>query len=60
VYFVLGDRLPEVCEPQTNLTFSDYKIWRVESGDTFDLKNRPATGYYLRSVSDGQINANPY
>jgi cyanophycinase len=60
VYFILGDHLPEVCEPQTNLTFSDYKIWRVESGDTFDLNNRPTTGYYLRSANDGRIDANPY
>jgi len=59
-YFVLGDHRPEVCEPRTPLTFSNYKIWRVRSGDTFNLKHRPATGYYLRSVKKGQISSNPY
>lgn len=59
-YFVLGDHIPEVCEPQTPLTFSDYKIWKVRSGDTFNLKNRPTRGYYLVSVSDGQLKSDPY
>ena len=59
-YFVLGDHMPEVCEPQTPLTFSNYKIWKVESGSTFDLKNRPTTGYYVRSVNKGRINSDPY
>ncbi|MEW6491169.1 MAG: Type 1 glutamine amidotransferase-like domain-containing protein [Cyanobacteriota bacterium] len=59
-YFVLGDHMPEVCEPQTPLTFSNYKIWRVKSGDTFNLKNRPQTGYYLKSVTNGKIDSNPY
>ncbi len=59
-YFVLGDHLPEVCEPQTPLTFSNYKIWKVESGRPFDLKNLPTTGYYLRIVNKGRINLDPY
>lgn len=59
-YFVVGDHMPEVCEPQTPLTFSNYKIWNVESGSTFDLKNRPTTGYYLRSVNKGRIDSDPY
>jgi cyanophycinase-like exopeptidase len=59
-YFILGDHMPEVCEPQTPLTFSNYKIWRVGSDSTFDLKNRPTRGYYLRSVNKGRINGNPY
>ena len=59
-YFVLGDHLPEVCEPQTPLTFSDYKIWQVKSAETFDLKNRPTTGYYITSVKNGRLSSNPY
>jgi cyanophycinase len=59
-YFVLGDHLPEVCEPRSPLTFSNYKIWKVRSGDTFNLKNRPTSGYYLRSVKKGRIDSNPY
>ncbi len=59
-YFVLGDHLPEVCEPRTPLTFSNYKIWKLRSGDTFNLKNRPTSGYYLKSVKRGRIDSNPY
>jgi cyanophycinase-like exopeptidase len=54
-YFVLGDHLPEVCLAGTPLTFSSFKIWKVSAGGTFDLRNRPATGYYLRSVNNGVI-----
>ncbi len=59
-YFVLGDHPPEVCKPRTPLTYSDYKIWRVPRGDTFDLKNIPTRGYYLRSVKRGSFSSDPY
>jgi cyanophycinase len=59
-YFVLGDHPPEVCKPRTPLTYHDYKIWRVPSGDTFDLKNPPSRGYYFRSVKRGRFNSDPY
>ncbi|HSK75072.1 MAG TPA: Type 1 glutamine amidotransferase-like domain-containing protein [Thermoanaerobaculia bacterium] len=59
-YFVLGDHMPEVCVAGSPLTFSNYKIWKVPSGGTFDLKNRPTTGFYLRSVTNGVISSNPY
>ena len=59
-YFVLGDHPPEVCEPGTPLSFSDYKIWKVAAGGTFDLRNRPTAAYYLRSVTKGVIGASPY
>jgi cyanophycinase-like exopeptidase len=52
--------MPEVCEPETPLTFSDYKIWKVKNAGTFDLKNKYQTGYYLRSVNNGEIDSNPY
>ena len=59
-YFVLGDHMPEVCQAGTPLTFSNFKIWNVPSGGTFDLRSRPTSGYYLRSVSNGVISSNPY
>ncbi|HKV09842.1 MAG TPA: Type 1 glutamine amidotransferase-like domain-containing protein [Thermoanaerobaculia bacterium] len=59
-YFVLGDHAPEVCVSGSPLTFSNYKIWKVPSGGTFDLRNRPTAGYYLRSVTNGVLSANPY
>lgn len=61
VYFILGDRQPEVCEPGIPLSFSDYKIWRVREGETFDLQNIPTTGYNQVSVARGRIaRNNPY
>ncbi|HEV2855004.1 MAG TPA: peptidase S51 [Thermoanaerobaculia bacterium] len=59
-YFILGDHAPEVCQPGVPLTYSNFKIWKVLSGGTFDLKNRPTTGYYLRSVNNGVVSSNPY
>lgn len=59
-YFVLGDHKPEVCQPQTPLSFNDYKIWKLRSGDTFDLNDRQKKGYYLRSVIKGRFNSDPY
>jgi cyanophycinase len=59
-YFILADHAPEVCQPGVPLTYSNYKIWKVGTGGTFDLRNRPTTGYYLRSVNNGVINADPY
>lgn len=60
VYIVLGDHLPERCEPERSLTFSNFKIWKVDNGQMFDLKNRPTRGYYLRTVNQGQLSADPY
>lgn len=60
VYFVLGDHPPELCEPGQPLTFSGYKIWKISSGGTFDLRRRPTTGYYPVSVETGRLSANPY
>ncbi len=60
-YFILGDHQPELCEPETPLSFSDYRIWRVRDGETFDLKNIPTTGDYQVSVSQGRMSpSNPY
>ncbi|MGD1702071.1 cyanophycinase [Dapis sp. BLCC M229] len=61
VYFVLGDHLPEECEPQTPLTFSRFKIWKKGNGETFDLSNRVLNDdYYQISVENGKIDSNPY
>lgn len=59
-YFVLADHPPEVCEPNQPLTFSNYKIWRVAPNQTFNLRNRPATGFYSVGVANGQLSGNPY
>lgn len=59
-YFILADHAPEVCQAGTPLTYSNYKIWKVPAGGSFDLKNRPTTGFYLRSVTAGALSADPY
>jgi cyanophycinase-like exopeptidase len=59
-YFILADHAPENCVAGTPLTYSNYKIWKVNAGGTFNLANRPTTGYYLRSVNNGVIDQNPY
>jgi cyanophycinase len=59
-YFILADHKPEVCKPNTPLTYKDYKIWKIPTGSTFDFKNRPTDGYYLRSVINGEITEDPY
>ncbi|HEX2644613.1 MAG TPA: peptidase S51 [Thermoanaerobaculia bacterium] len=59
-YFILADHMPETCVSGVPLTYSNYKIWKVNAGGTFDLKNRPTTGFYTRSVTNGVLSANPY
>lgn len=59
-YFVLADHMPETCQSGTPLTHSNFKIWKVNANGTFDLRTRPTTGYYLRSVTNGVISADPY
>ena len=59
-YFILADHTPEACVAGSPLTYSNFKIWKVPPGGTFNLASRPTTGYYLRSVNNGVIDQNPY
>jgi cyanophycinase len=59
-YFVLAAHAPEVCERRQPLTYLGYKIWRVSPGGTFDLRQRPTTGFYEISVVNGVLSGNPY
>jgi cyanophycinase len=60
VYFVLADHFPEQCAAKKPLTYSNFKIWRVPPGGTFNLRNRPSSGYYTVSVSAGVLSGNAY
>jgi len=51
---------PEVCAPNTALTFSNYKIWKLLDSATYNFAKRPSNGYYLISVTDGAIVGNAY
>ncbi|MFH7597378.1 pre-peptidase C-terminal domain-containing protein [Streptomyces racemochromogenes] len=59
-FVVLGDHQPEQATAGQPLTFSGYKIRHLGPGETYDFKNRPTCGYYLRSVTAGVIDSNPY
>lgn len=59
-YVVLADHVPERCKAGRSLTYSNYKLWRLMPGQTFDTAQRDQPGYYLRSVSNGRISADPY
>ncbi|MEU9234477.1 hypothetical protein [Streptomyces subrutilus] len=59
-YVVLGDHQPERAVSGQPLTYSNYKIWRLTPGRTFDFKNRPTCGYYLKSVTNGVADSNLY
>ncbi|KOX23324.1 hypothetical protein ADL06_22385 [Streptomyces sp. NRRL F-6491] len=59
-YVVLADHRPEQAVDRKPLTYSGFKIWRLTPGATFDFKNRPTCGYYLRSVTNGVPDADLY
>ncbi|QGN45709.1 pre-peptidase C-terminal domain-containing protein [Micromonospora sp. WMMD558] len=59
-YVVLGDHQPEVAVAGQPLTFSNFKIWRLSNGQTYDFANRPTCGYYLKSVTNGVPSGNLY
>lgn len=52
-YVVLGDHKPEVATAGQPLTYSNFKIWKLTDGSTYDFANRPTCGYYLKSVRAG-------
>lgn len=59
-YVVLGDHQPERAVSGQSLSFSNFKIWKLTTGQTYDFANRPTCGYYLRSVTNGVADANLY
>jgi cyanophycinase len=59
-YLILADHVPEVCRPRTPLTYLNFKVWKLPAQSTFDLRNRPSTGYTLRSVVDGLLTGEGY
>lgn len=59
-YIVLGDHQPERASAGQSLSFSNFKIWKLANGQTYDFANRPTCGYYLRSVTNGVADANLY
>ncbi|RSS83686.1 hypothetical protein EF918_02915 [Streptomyces sp. WAC06614] len=52
-YVVLGDHPGEQVAARRPLTYTDFKIWKLIPGTTFDFAHRPTCGYYLRGVTAG-------
>jgi len=62
-YFVLADHFPQAPEqvaPKQPLSYLGYQLWRVQPGQSFDLRNRPTSGAYAVDVIDGVIQGDPY
>ncbi|RKN48534.1 pre-peptidase C-terminal domain-containing protein [Micromonospora endolithica] len=59
-YVVLGDHQPEVAVSGQPLTYSNFKIWKLANGQTYNFANRPTCGYYLKSVTNGVPSSNLY
>ncbi|MFC8615485.1 hypothetical protein ACFT9M_03545 [Micromonospora purpureochromogenes] len=59
-YVVLGDHQPEVAVAGQPLTYSNFKIWKLTSGQTYHFANRPTCGYYLKSVNAGVPSSSLY
>ncbi len=59
-YVVLADHTPKQCVAKKTLDFSNFKIWKVLSGGTYNFASRPTSGYYLRSVTNGAISGDLY
>ncbi|GAB3169504.1 hypothetical protein FHX75_12575 [Micromonospora palomenae] len=59
-YVVLGDHQPEIAVAGQPLTYSNFKIWKLTSGQTYHFANRPTCGYYLRSVNAGVPSSSLY
>jgi cyanophycinase len=55
VYFILAENFPEQCEPQTPLTFKNYRVWQKSAGDTFDFAHFPQTSDQWISVEQGKL-----
>lgn len=59
-YVVQADRPPEVCEENAPVSYSGYKVWRLESGARYDFANRPRQGFRRIDVDQGVLSADPY
>jgi cyanophycinase len=60
VYLVLADHRPENCSPGKPLTFSDFRIWRISTGEGFSLSDWPGSGGKVLSVREGALSEPPY
>lgn len=59
-YVVQADRAPEVCEENAPVSYSGYKIWRLDSGSHYDFAHRPSHGFRRIDVEQGVLSADPY
>ncbi|HLL02222.1 MAG TPA: Type 1 glutamine amidotransferase-like domain-containing protein [Myxococcaceae bacterium] len=60
VYFVQGTHQPERCVAAQSLSYSDFRVWKVTTGNGFALSTWSTSGFALRGVTNGVISADPY
>ena len=66
-YFIFADHFPGASNANERvvagqpLTYMGYKVWKVAPGGTFNLANRPTTGFYTVDAVSGVVYpSNPY
>lgn len=60
-FMVLADRPDHGCRQEADpVTYTGYKVWRLEGGQSFDFARRPQTGYYRVDVAQGVLSRDPY
>ena len=57
VYFLRTPGPPELCEPETPLTYLNVSVYRIGPGGTFDIDEWQGTGgiSYTLSAQDGVL-----
>ncbi|GAA0768915.1 hypothetical protein LRH25_03270 [Ideonella azotifigens] len=61
-FVVLADRPGYGCRQENDpVTYTGYKVWRLEPGSLYDFSERPQTGFYRLDVDQGVVlSRNPY
>lgn len=60
-YLVQADRPGARClDVGAPLTYTGFKVWRLEVGERYDFARRPRTGFYRVDVDNGVLSRNPY
>ena len=60
VHLIVADHKAETLARATPLTYRGFKIYRLNTGDTFDLKRLPSAVYKTIDVVEGKLSADPY
>lgn len=59
-YLVLADHPATVCQAKRPLSYSGFKVWKYNPGQSFSLASRPLVGFTSVDVNAGVLSTNPY